>query len=131
MYVQLCINRSVLSFIRLWVEKYAIDFNKPPTYDLLTMLETFLKEQSESSQTVSMEASDLLKHVNELRQRVMPGGQVPSHDNGLLEERAIDDLYDWLNFLPVHVAWDMTALDAVSETVFWTIIIISLLCNNY
>ena len=107
----------MLSFIRLWVEKYAIDFNKPPTYDLLMMLETFLKEQSESSQTVSMEASDLLKHVNELRQRLMPGGQALLHDNGPLEERAIDDLYDWLNFLPVHVAWDMTALDAVSETV--------------
>ena len=111
------------------MEKYAIDFNKPPTYDLLTMLETFLKEQSESSQTVSMEASDLLKHVNELRHRLMPGGQALLHENGPLEERAIDDLYDWLNFLPVHVAWDMTALDAVSETVCAKYLDNCLLCN--
>ena len=105
--------RAILSFVRLWLDKYISDFDTPPTYDLLTSLEQFLSKRTEDP-AASTEGSELLRYVLELRQRLVSGDLVLLHGNRTSEERAIDDLYDWLNFSPVQIAWDLTALDAVS-----------------
>ena len=109
--------RSILTFIRLWLDKYLCDFNHPPTYNLLAILEEFLVEQTKSPSPASPEASELLRHVLELRQKLISQASLSADSReGSVEERAIDDLYDWLNMSPVQVARDLTALDAVSES---------------
>ncbi len=104
--------RSVLSFIRLWLEKYINDFDIPPSYDLLTILEGFLTEETKNP-LLSTEVSELLRHVLDMKQKlVSSAGRSLVKDYS--EERAIGDWYDWLQFTPVQIAWDLTALDAVS-----------------
>ena len=108
--------RSVLSFVRLWLEKYISDFDTPPSYNLLMLLEGFLTEESKNL-LLSTEASELLRHVLELKQKLMSTDRMSLvRESSNSEERAIDDYYDWLKFLPVQIAWDLTALDAVSYT---------------
>lgn len=103
--------RALLSFIRLWLDKYSNDFDDNPK--LLNYLEEFLTQDT----TVLV---PILSHVSELHKVVVIHNQKHSVSNSSCEMchhsrcGGSETDYNLFENLPHKVAQDLTALDSVS-----------------
>ena len=106
-----CIHRSILTFLRLWFDKYPIDW----TPSLISQVTEFLRQHQQPHN--SLDISDLLQHMSATTPSSPPSSPPSSNTCTYKIQLAAECLNFTLNTLsPPQFAQALTARDAVSDT---------------